>query len=202
MHFSSSKPIHRIVQAITTLISVNSYLSLRKALVFMDNCSGYPHLTKLLNDTNFVSRLRQPGCWPQPLTYPRTTVISHGFLAILLIPLPLEHRNIWKSSWSLKEPACELESLDLSNSNALIPLVINYLHPYREWITTVSAWPPHFIYKSMKETGIALSKILRDRNGEHRCDFIIALTHSRWASHPYICSKTIRLGPKEHSQFT
>ena len=39
----------------------------------------------------------------------------------------------------------------------------------------------------MEETGIALSKILRDPNGEHRCDFIIALTHSRWVS-THICA--------------
>lgn len=33
----------------------------------------------------------------------------------------------------------------------------------------------------MQETGLALSKILRDPKGEHRCDLIIALTHSRYA---------------------
>ena len=31
----------------------------------------------------------------------------------------------------------------------------------------------------MKETALELSKELRDPNGEHRVDIIIALTHSR-----------------------
>ncbi|KAJ7582554.1 Metallo-dependent phosphatase-like protein [Mycena floridula] len=49
----------------------------------------------------------------------------------------------------------------------------------REWIGTVATWPETFEYRDMKETGLDLSQRLRDPNGEHRCDFIIALTHSR-----------------------
>jgi hypothetical protein len=52
----------------------------------------------------------------------------------------------------------------------------------REWIATVSSWPPNFKYIDMKETGIKLSKVLRDPNGEHRCDIIIALTHARYVT--------------------
>lgn len=31
----------------------------------------------------------------------------------------------------------------------------------------------------MRDTGIALSQELRDPNGEHKCDIVIALTHAR-----------------------
>jgi len=47
---------------------------------------------------------------------------------------------------------------------------------YREWITTVSSWPPNFEHRSMAEVGRDLSTRLRR---EERCDIIIALTHSR-----------------------
>ena len=47
---------------------------------------------------------------------------------------------------------------------------------YRDWISTVSAWPPNFKFKDMAKTGKELSQKLR---GEHRCDLIIALTHAR-----------------------
>ncbi|PFH49098.1 hypothetical protein AMATHDRAFT_148390 [Amanita thiersii Skay4041] len=49
-----------------------------------------------------------------------------------------------------------------------------------EWITTVSSWPPNFVHKSMTETGMDLSRRLRDPEGEYKCDVIIALTHSRY----------------------
>lgn len=49
----------------------------------------------------------------------------------------------------------------------------------REWIGTVSAWPPEFEYKDMATVGKNLSKRLRDSDGEYKCDIIIALTHAR-----------------------
>ncbi|KAF9001947.1 Metallo-dependent phosphatase-like protein [Cyathus striatus] len=51
-----------------------------------------------------------------------------------------------------------------------------------EWITTVASWPSNFKYRPMKETGIDLSKRLRDPEGEYKCDLIIALTHCRLIS--------------------
>ncbi|EKM82846.1 hypothetical protein AGABI1DRAFT_53371 [Agaricus bisporus var. burnettii JB137-S8] len=48
-----------------------------------------------------------------------------------------------------------------------------------DWIATISSWPPNFKHKDMKEAGLELSKLLRDPNGEYRCDLIIALTHCR-----------------------
>ncbi len=50
----------------------------------------------------------------------------------------------------------------------------------REWIGTVSSWPPNFQYKDMAEVGFDLSQRLRDPNGEHKCDIVIALTHARY----------------------
>jgi hypothetical protein len=49
----------------------------------------------------------------------------------------------------------------------------------RDWIATIPSWPNNFSYRPMKEVGLELSKELRDPNGPHRVDIIIALTHSR-----------------------
>ncbi|KAK7693184.1 hypothetical protein QCA50_002750 [Cerrena zonata] len=49
----------------------------------------------------------------------------------------------------------------------------------KEWIGTVSSWPPNFEYRDVTEVGLDLSKRLRDPEGEYKCDIIIALTHAR-----------------------
>ncbi|KAL4253855.1 5'-nucleotidase family protein [Abortiporus biennis] len=49
----------------------------------------------------------------------------------------------------------------------------------KEWIGTISSWPPNFKYQDVAEVGLDLSKRLRDPNGEYKCDIIIALTHAR-----------------------
>lgn len=80
----------------------------------------------------------------------------------------------------MKNQAFELVLLASSKSVYRLIFFGLYVDRFlRDWITTVSAWPPEFIYKSMKETALELSKRLRDPHGEHRCDIIIALTHSR-----------------------
>jgi hypothetical protein len=56
----------------------------------------------------------------------------------------------------------------------------------RDWIATISSWPANFEHNDMKESGLQLSKLLRDPNGEYRCDIIIALTHSRFVSYQTI----------------
>ncbi|KIJ07248.1 hypothetical protein PAXINDRAFT_19556 [Paxillus involutus ATCC 200175] len=48
-----------------------------------------------------------------------------------------------------------------------------------EWIATITGWPSNFKYQEMVEVGKDLSALLRDPPGPHKCDFIIALTHSR-----------------------
>ncbi|WVQ75350.1 hypothetical protein IAR50_004969 [Cryptococcus sp. DSM 104548] len=49
----------------------------------------------------------------------------------------------------------------------------------QDWIATIPSWPHNFKYRSMTETALELSKELRDPNGEHQVDIIIALTHCR-----------------------
>ncbi|KAH9484179.1 Trifunctional nucleotide phosphoesterase protein YfkN [Psilocybe cubensis] len=102
---------------------------------------GYPHLCKLVNDTNFpwiLSNIIDTTTSKIPQQLNEYVVIERSGVRIGFIGLVEE-----------------------------------------DWITTVSAWPPEFVYTSMKETALALSKKLRDPQGEHRCDIIIALTHSR-----------------------
>ncbi|KAF5391758.1 hypothetical protein D9757_001710 [Collybiopsis confluens] len=65
----------------------------------------------------------------------------------------------------------------------------------KEWITTVASWPPNFVYKDMKATGMELSRYLRDPNGEYRCDFIIALTHCRVPNDVAIAKELFALSP-------
>ncbi|CAE7121238.1 unnamed protein product [Rhizoctonia solani] len=48
-----------------------------------------------------------------------------------------------------------------------------------EWIATVASWPSNFKYESMAEVTKALSRELRDPEGPHKCDIILALTHAR-----------------------
>ncbi|KAF8717780.1 5'-nucleotidase family, partial [Rhizoctonia solani] len=48
-----------------------------------------------------------------------------------------------------------------------------------EWIATVASWPPNFKYESMAEVTKSLSQELRDPEGPHKCDIVLALTHAR-----------------------
>ncbi|ODN74799.1 hypothetical protein L202_07114 [Cryptococcus amylolentus CBS 6039] len=49
----------------------------------------------------------------------------------------------------------------------------------QDWIATIPSWPHNFKYRSMTETALELSRELRDPNGEHQVDLVIALTHCR-----------------------
>ncbi|KAH8829650.1 Metallo-dependent phosphatase-like protein [Flagelloscypha sp. PMI_526] len=51
----------------------------------------------------------------------------------------------------------------------------------KDWIATVASWPPNFKWKDMTETGIDLSKRLRDPNGEFKD---VALAKTLFASSP------------------
>ncbi|KAK8843476.1 hypothetical protein IAR55_007135 [Kwoniella newhampshirensis] len=48
-----------------------------------------------------------------------------------------------------------------------------------DWIATIPSWQKNFVYRDMKDTALELSKELRDPNGEHKVDLIVALTHCR-----------------------
>ncbi|BEJ13733.1 hypothetical protein CspHIS471_0309070 [Cutaneotrichosporon sp. HIS471] len=102
---------------------------------------GYPHMTKLVGDTNFPWLLSNvvdtlTGTTPVPLH--RFYVTERCGVRIGLVGLVEE-----------------------------------------DWIATIPSWPHNFAYRPMKEVGLELSKELRDPNGPHRVDIIIALTHSR-----------------------
>lgn len=49
----------------------------------------------------------------------------------------------------------------------------------KDWIATIPSWPHNFEHRDMVKTAISLSQELRDKNGPHRVDLIIALTHCR-----------------------
>ncbi|KAJ7286039.1 Metallo-dependent phosphatase-like protein [Mycena rebaudengoi] len=63
----------------------------------------------------------------------------------------------------------------------------------KEWIATVSSWPPNFEYKDMKEVGLKLSELLR---GEHNCDLVIALTHCRVPNDIALAKDLLALSPE------
>ncbi|KZP23699.1 Metallo-dependent phosphatase [Athelia psychrophila] len=65
----------------------------------------------------------------------------------------------------------------------------------KEWIQAVSAWPPNFEHRDMAETGKALSKKLRDPEGEYKCDLIIALTHCRVPNDIALAKAVLALSP-------
>ncbi|GBE86672.1 Metallo-dependent phosphatase [Sparassis crispa] len=102
---------------------------------------GYPHLSKLIEDTKFP--------W----------VLS----------------NIIDNTTS-RIPDHLLEYYVLERAGVRIG-VIGLVE--KEWISTVPTWPENFEYRDAAEAGMKLSKILRDPNGAHRCDIIVALTHAR-----------------------
>lgn len=49
----------------------------------------------------------------------------------------------------------------------------------KDWIATIVGWPESFKYRDMTEVGKSLSFRLRDPAGPHKCDLVIAVTHSR-----------------------
>ncbi|KAF8078151.1 Metallo-dependent phosphatase-like protein [Lyophyllum atratum] len=102
---------------------------------------GYPHLSKLVQDTTF----------PWILSNIIDTTTSR-------VPEHLHEFQVFEKA---------------GMRIGVIGLV------EKEWIDTVATWPPNFSYRDMTETGLDLSRRLRDPHGEYRCDLIIALTHSR-----------------------
>jgi len=102
---------------------------------------GYPHLSKLIQDTTF----------------------------------PWLLSNIIDTTTSrVPEHVHEFQVLERSGIRIGVVGLVE-----KEWITTVSSWPSNFVYRDMAEVGRDLSKRLRDPEGDHKCDLIIALTHAR-----------------------
>ncbi|WVW79106.1 hypothetical protein I302_101071 [Kwoniella bestiolae CBS 10118] len=59
----------------------------------------------------------------------------------------------------------------------------------QDWIATIPSWPKTFKYRPMVETALELSKELRDPNGPHQVDIIIALTHCRVPNDIKLCNE-------------
>ena len=53
----------------------------------------------------------------------------------------------------------------------------SYCH--REWIQTIPSFPPELKYHDHIQVAKDLSRQLRDPNGAHHVDLVIALTHMR-----------------------
>ncbi|OSD02817.1 Metallo-dependent phosphatase [Trametes coccinea BRFM310] len=118
---------------------------------------GYPHLSKLIQDTNF----------PWILSNIIDTETSR-------IPDHLHEYYVFERA---------------GIRIGVIGLV------EKEWIATVSTWPPNFKYKDMAEVALDLSERLRDPEGEYKCDIIIALTHARVPNDIALAKKVNALSP-------
>ncbi|KAL1709989.1 Metallo-dependent phosphatase-like protein [Schizophyllum commune] len=70
----------------------------------------------------------------------------------------------------------------------------------KEWIGTVATWPANFEHRDMAETGLDLSRRLRDPQGEHRCDNVLALTHSRIPNDIALAKALFALSPSEQEK--
>ncbi|KAG6379246.1 5'-nucleotidase [Boletus reticuloceps] len=80
------------------------------------------------------------------------------------------------------------ESVHYRNTGIAFPKTLFY----RDWITTVPAWPPNFMFKDMAKTGREMSQRLR---GEHQCDIVIALTHARVPNDIKLAKDLLALSP-------
>ncbi|KAI0807271.1 Metallo-dependent phosphatase [Fomes fomentarius] len=118
---------------------------------------GYPHLSKLIQDTNF------PWILSNIIDTETSGVPEH------------------------------LLEFDVFERAGVRVGVIGLVE--KEWIATVSTWPSNFKYRDMAEVAIDLSKRLRDPQGEHKCDIIIALTHARVPNDIALAKRVNALSP-------
>ncbi|KAF8126527.1 Metallo-dependent phosphatase-like protein [Boletus edulis] len=115
---------------------------------------GYPHLSKLVDDTKF------PWLLSNIVDENTNNVPEHLYLFKVL-----ERSGVRVGVIGLVE---------------------------EDWITTVSAWPPNFMFKDMAKTGREMSQRLR---GEHQCDIVIALTHARVPNDIKLAKDLLALSP-------
>lgn len=147
--------------------------------------TGYPHLSKLIQDTNYVRIHSHTSAQAIRID----SVPSHGFSATSSTARRPAFQNTYLSSTSSSARTFALRLLAWSKSKQSRaesftgPLSEVEVSCAREWIATVSTWPSNIKYKDMAEVAIDLSRRLRDPEGEHKCDIIIALTHARYAEH-------------------
>lgn len=114
---------------------------------------GYPHLRNLMKQTNF------------PWTF--TNIADVGDADAKFQDEPQEGDK--QVEGTLRYWVCEVHGVRIG----CIGLV------EKDWIATVPAFPPTFRYRSMVSVARKVSKELRDADGKHRCDLVIAITHCR-----------------------
>lgn len=116
---------------------------------------GYPHLQKLMQQTNF------------PWTFTNIADVGHtdAERGHEEDPQPNDRQvEGTLRSWVRQVHGIRIGCIGLVE---------------RDWIATVPSFPPNFRYRSMVQVAKMLSKELRDPSGKHRCDIVIALTHCR-----------------------
>ncbi|TRM59377.1 Metallo-dependent phosphatase-like protein [Schizophyllum amplum] len=123
---------------------------------------GYPHLSKLIEGTNFPWLL--------------SNIVDKNTGSV-----PAVLREFWVFE------RCGLRI-------GIVGLV------EKEWIGTVAAWPANFVYKDMAEVGLDLSRKLRDPDGEHKCDIVLALTHARIPNDISLAKALHALSPSEQAR--
>jgi 5'-nucleotidase len=111
---------------------------------------GYPHLQRLMQQTNF------------PWTF--TNIADVGSDEAGHSDEPEESDK--QVEGTIRSWICEIQGVRIG----CVGLV------EKDWIDTVPAFPPNFRYRSMVATARKVSEELR---GEGRCDIIIAITHCR-----------------------
>lgn len=117
---------------------------------------GYPHLQRLMQQTNF------------PWTFSNIADVGgDGGAQEGNSDEPLASDK--QVEGTLRSWVCEVQGIRIG----CIGLV------EKDWIATVPAFPPSFRYRSMVSMARKLSMELRDPAGEHRCDLVVALTHCR-----------------------
>ncbi|THH15603.1 hypothetical protein EW146_g4905 [Bondarzewia mesenterica] len=123
----------------------------------------------------------------------RMLILAHSFLRTdgVLFLAPWVLSNIVDTTTS-GTPDCLYQFYVLERLGVRIG-VIGLVE--KEWIGTVPSWPSHFEYRDMAETGINLSKQLRDSTGKYKCDLIIALTHARVPNDIVLAKKLFALTP-------
>ncbi|TFK74393.1 Metallo-dependent phosphatase [Pluteus cervinus] len=70
----------------------------------------------------------------------------------------------------------------------------------REWTTMIKGWPLGFKWQDMVEVGDKLSRKLRDPAGPHKCDLVIALTHSLFPDDIKIAKALYALSPEAQAK--
>lgn len=137
---------------------------------------GFPRLKELIEQTSFVRAIHFLGLSATQETCSQPWLLSN---------------IIDTTTGNVPVPMKEFVVLERSGLRiGLIGLVEEYVFPpvmdvladavrIRDWIVTITGWPETFQHRDMEAVGKNLSVLLRDPNGDYKCDLIIALTHSR-----------------------